>query len=80
MTDRQDRGHTGERRTPRLVLLRQYSRRWEEFIWKWEMNQSATDPLPAAEPKRTLVYGLSPAVDDSSRKNQTKHCRHRGRI
>ena len=32
--DRQDRRQTGGRGTPRLSLLRQYSRRWEEFIWK----------------------------------------------
>ena len=32
--DRQGRWQTGGRGTPRLSLLRQFSRRWEEFIWK----------------------------------------------
>ena len=34
MADRQDRWQTGGRGTPRLSLLRQYSRRWEELLGK----------------------------------------------
>ena len=34
MADRQGRGQTVGRGNPRLGLLRQDSRRWEEFIWR----------------------------------------------
>ena len=46
MADRQDRWQTGGRRTPRLVLLRQYSRRGRNYLEKGETNPEC-DGSPA---------------------------------
>ena len=54
MADRQDRRQTGGRGTPRLGLLRQDSRRWEELFGKGgRLTRSATDPRLAAELERS---------------------------
>ena len=53
MADRQDRWQTGGRHSPRLTLLGQYSRRWEEFIWKRGETNPQCDGSPSGGRART---------------------------
>ena len=67
--DRQGRRQTGGRGTPRLVLLRQYSRRGRNLLGKkgGGLTRTSKEPLPGAKVEWTNQSGPAHSMTPSTK-------------